>query len=289
MFRIKIGSRVVRKLGFTPDGRSVLARCDDRAPVRLHLDGGRVENIPVTGLEWVADVAPDLSAVAGVKRTSDELETGIRRSDGRWIRFAEPAVSRGDSPMKFSPDGSRVWSWRPGAIESWDARSGERLQSIPVEGPFTSFLPSPDNRHLAKPVEQMMVGVLSADGSGWTKLPNLPGTWITAAWTPDGRLLVVGTPSGLVLYDVLAQRLIQHAWGHGGSVSAVAFHPTGSRLFTGGEDEGVREWLVGDRLTKGSAYDWNLGAVWSVAVSPDGLLCAAGGKGGEVAVWDLEG
>jgi WD40 repeat protein len=296
MFRIKVGSGVVRRLGFTPDGGSVVARCADRPHVRIRLDGGRVEEVPTSGLSRVADVAPDLSAIAGVRAAKQPVEAvvGILRADGGWVRIGSTGGEPDYGMMTFSPDGSRLWGSRPGAIESWDARTGTRLQSIAVEDYHGPLIPSPDHKYVAAPAGlqggDWGAAVLFTDRDGWQPLPKLPGTWIHAAWSPDGRLLAVGTPSGLALYDVPERRLIQHAWGHGGSVPALAFHPTGTRLFTGGEDEGVREWRVGDGgLSKGPAYDWHVGGVWSVAVSPDGLLCAAGGKSGEVVVWDLEG
>lgn len=290
MLRIKIGSRTVRRLGFTPDGRSLVVRCDGRPPLRIRLDGGRVEEVPVAGLEFVADVAPDLSAVAGVRRIDDVRELGVRRTDGQWFSIGEAAAHNDTGGLAFSPDGSRIWSRRRGAIECRDVRSGTLLlRTIDVDELYGPMFPAPDHSRLAAPVGGLRVGVVSAVGTGWTMLPRLPGTGINAAWSPDSRLLVVGTPSGLALYDVSAGRLVQHAWGHGGSVSAACFDPTGTRLFTGGEDDGVREWRVEDSLTKGPAYDWGVGAVWSVAVSPDGLLCAAGGKWGDAAVWDLEG
>jgi WD40 repeat protein len=296
MFRIKIGSGVVRRLGFTPDGRSVVARCADRPHVRIRLDGGGVEEVPTSGLSRVVNVAPDLSAIVGVRaaKRPEDAEVGLLRADGQWVRIGNNSAGLDVGMMTFSPDGSRVWGCRPRAITCWDARTGAEVQTIPVNEMYGSLVPSPDHKHLAVPFgrsgDRWGVAVLPTDGNDWVELPKLPGSWMRAAWSPDGRLLAVGTPSGMALYDVPERRLLQHAWGHGGSVPALAFHPTGTRLFSGGEDEGVREWLVGDAgLSKGPAYDWHVGGVWSVAVSPDGLLCAAGGKWGEVVVWDLEG
>jgi WD40 repeat protein len=296
MFRIKVGSGVVRRLGFTPDGRSLVAQAGGHPHVRIRLDGGRVEEVPTAGLSHVADVAPDLSAVAGVRAVKpyEDAEVGLLWADGRWVRIGNNAAGLDVGNLTFSPDGSRLWGCRPGAVSCWDARTGTLLQTIPVNELHGPLVPYPDHKYQAAPLgrsgDRWGAAVLPTDGDDWEQLPKLPGTWIGAAWSPDGRLLAVGTPSGLVVYDVPERRLVQHAWGHGGSVPALAFDPTGTRLFTGGEDEGVREWLVGDGgLSKGPAYDWHVGGVWSVAVSPDGLLCAAGGKRGEVVVWDLEG
>ena len=107
-----------------------------------------------------------------------------------------------------------------GGGELLDARSGTLLQTIPVNELYGPLVPSPDHQYLAVPLgrsgDRWGAAVLPTDGGDdWEQLPKLPGTWIGAAWSPDGRLLAVGTPSGLVLYDVPERRLVQHA-GHGG-------------------------------------------------------------------------
>jgi WD40 repeat protein len=67
----------------------------------------------------------------------------------------------------------------------------------------------------------------------------------------------------------------------------LAFTPDGRQVLTVGGDRTVRVWNP-DNSQEQFCLKWKLGPLWSVAVSPDGLLAAAGGEDGRAIVWDLE-
>jgi WD40 repeat protein len=68
---------------------------------------------------------------------------------------------------------------------------------------------------------------------------------------------------------------------------AAAFDPSGCYLFAARFDGTVH---VFDATGWGCRvrYDWGIGPLRAVAVSPDGTLAAAGGERGEVVVWDVD-
>ncbi|MBN9521723.1 WD40 repeat domain-containing protein [bacterium] len=68
---------------------------------------------------------------------------------------------------------------------------------------------------------------------------------------------------------------------------AAAFDPSSRYLFAARSDGTVH---VFDAAGWGCRvrFDWGIGPLRSVAVSPDGALAAAGGEGGEIVVWDVD-
>jgi WD40 repeat protein len=72
-----------------------------------------------------------------------------------------------------------------------------------------------------------------------------------------------------------------------GTVWAVRWTADGSQLLTVSSDEFVRVWnaRTGAELR---SLKWEIGRLYCVAFSPDGLTCAAGGEKGQVVVWDVD-
>jgi WD40 repeat protein len=109
----------------------------------------------------------------------------------------------------------------------------------------------------------------------------------SAAFSPDGSKLVVGSDDGISrVWDVQASQFLQEQPGPGGAVQAVALGPDDSLAVAGNEGK-VRLWRASDGtqrvLVSGST------AVHAVAFSESGAMLAAGGNEGTVTVWNVPG
>jgi WD40 repeat protein len=70
-------------------------------------------------------------------------------------------------------------------------------------------------------------------------------------------------------------------------MEAVEFSRDGTAVATVGRDESATIWDPRTWAHR-ARYDWKIGSLLSVAFAPDGLRCAAGGKNGQIVVWDLD-
>ncbi|MBA4191147.1 MAG: hypothetical protein C0467_24465 [Planctomycetaceae bacterium] len=113
--------------------------------------------------------------------------------------------------------------------------------------------------------------------------------WSAAAtalgWSRDGQL-VWGTSSQISLARPGGNDLLS-SWQITGDLSVLEFSPDSRHLLVGT----TQGWCFIQDVATGhtvSTFDWGIGPIHSVAFSPDGLTCAAGGEKGQVVVWDVD-
>ena len=111
---------------------------------------------------------------------------------------------------------------------------------------------------------------------------------ISAAWSPDGRLLAAASASGaVVVFDAETGALQHELRGHAFGATMVAWNATGTRLASAGQDGKIQLW---DRLTDHQLAPMDGGNSWveHLAWCPvvDELASAAGRI---VRVWDENG
>jgi WD40 repeat protein len=136
-------------------------------------------------------------------------------------------------------------------------------------------------------------GSPAAPASPWRERSTLEAgkeRCMSVAFSPDGRLLAVGSLDGTVgLWDVAAAREVRR-FNAEGQVAGVAFSPDGRYLAAGGGQRGktgeIRLWdtHTGKEI---NAIRGRADLIVSVAFSPDGRTLAYGSRDGTLCLWDL--
>ncbi len=195
--------------------------------------------------------------------------------------------------VTYSADG-RYFGWASyhRVVVSPRAGGDETAVSEPTNNVFCMRF-APDGESLARGGESPAVQICE---SGTQRVKHRlshkdkQGCW-SLAYSADGKALVLALGGGMQVWDVAARKRVQEVKDHGEVVSCIALSADGTRLITGSWDDVVRVYsfdaatrrvgkLIGD-------YDWGLGKVFDVALSPDGTLAAVAGHDG-AALWDVE-
>lgn len=304
MIRLDAGfGAKIHRLWFTPGGSGLVLHGPDRyPPYRLWRTGSSpvLEESVVPAGYLFGPASPDLSMFAQPQlRGTNPFWVGgvelVRVSGGGW---EDPHLDFTNLRLEFSPDGSRLWgigsllhpqdfSYR---VHCWDTADGHRTLSVEPPVGLDWITPSSDGRWaVGRPGSADELCFLNVRDESWRRTGPLHSRVHAVAWCPDSRLVAVGTSDGVTLVNGMSGQLTARAEGKREAVPAVAVHPTRRLLLTGGTDEVVRAWDYGeDALSPQAAFAWQIGRITTLAVSPDGLLAAAGGSDGEVVVWDLE-
>jgi WD40 repeat protein len=130
------------------------------------------------------------------------------------------------------------------------------------------------------------------DASTWTTRCSFAETnyATTPAFSPDGRLLVLGREGGKVeWWDAVRGRLLAQTPGHHSGVACLDFSPDGRILASCSDDGTVALWDVRARR-RTHLWRADRGSTAAVAFSPDGTRLATGSASGDECVarlWDL--
>jgi WD40 repeat protein len=252
-----------------------------------------------TGAAEIAVFSPD-----GRRVLSGHEDGTMRlwdRESGRVIRRFGGHVGRLLS-VAFSPDGRRALSGGSDKlVRLWEIESGKLVREFQghAEWVFSvafsrdgglaySTSGGPDLWH-----DGLDSGVRVWDveaGGEVRRMEGHKGRVIGLAVSPDGRRVLTGGNTSLILWDADSGQEIRRLLGHTDAVDTVAFLPDGRRAVSaGGGDRTIRLW----DLETGKELHRFLGhpreVIW-VAVSPDGRrLLSSDYNGRELRLWDVEG
>jgi guanine nucleotide-binding protein subunit beta-2-like 1 protein len=113
---------------------------------------------------------------------------------------------------------------------------------------------------------------------------------LSVAFSADNRQIVSGSRDKTIkLWNTLAQcKYTINEDCHQDWVSCVRFSPSNANpvIVSAGWDKTVKVWNLANCKLKTNHYG-HTGYINAVTVSPDGSLCASGGKDGNAMLWDL--
>jgi WD40 repeat protein len=195
--------------------------------------------------------------------------------------------------LAFSPDGAFLASNSyDEPIKLWDVNSdlvrltlGEKLtmgnKPFSLEGKIIGFNGSTGDTITIWD---------SAKGNELGTIKWESGSGISAAVSPDGNTLAVGSYSGNIsLLDIKNGRTIRTLGRHTDEVDSLAYSPDGS-ILASGSYRSTKLWDVasGNELSSmvGQQMGWG-GGYPCVTFSPDGGILAFGALGGQVLLWDM--
>jgi len=113
---------------------------------------------------------------------------------------------------------------------------------------------------------------------------------LSVAFSADNRQIVSGSRDKTIkLWNTLGQCKYTIEDGHKEWVSCVRFSPnlTSPLIVSAGWDKIVKVWTLDNSIKLKTNLHGHTGYINTVTVSPDGSLCASGGKDGTAMLWDL--
>ncbi len=302
---LRAGAGEVLGLAFSPDARALAAAVNGRGVFLWNLDAA---GPPVHITPTASDRAKDLYFTPDGRGVGWLDYDGWKVYDRDARRITRQRISDPGQIFRLipGPGGDRVYtqhSFPELALVGWRAAGGgwEREWDVPTRNLAVDALT------VAPGGDKLAVLTRSAAEPKWgDKEPDLElrstvsGRVLATAPYPYkciARQLVVA-PDARHVVGLHHMTLVVWTAGESGRptqirdasrkhFTAAAFDPTGRYLFVSRFDATVH---VFDSAGWGCRvrFDWGIGPLRAVAVSPDGSLAAAGGLGGEVVLWDVD-
>jgi eukaryotic-like serine/threonine-protein kinase len=238
-----------------------------------------IDKISVIKMEWTADGSHIVNV--GSK--------AIILIDPGTMQITQSITLGNEIPegMALMPDGERVAILASNQVFIYNL-SGSREQVIQVNGGASSIAVSPDGAMFALSMRDNRVQIINTEDGHVMRSPlrSNSGGW-AAAFSPDGKLLAVGTSQGVLMWEIEAQipPLRPVYTGQEYLIKSLAFSHDGAMLAGGGENI-IIVWKVdtGEELVR---FNDRFGYVNQLQFSPSDQLLVSGTDDASVRIWDL--
>lgn len=194
----------------------------------------------------------------------------------------------GVAGIGFLPDGaSLVTTGADGKVRVWDL--GTRTSRVELDmgaGIAAVAIPRGDVLIAAGDSKVVRLDASTLLERSRARLPNAGAA--SAAFVSDTVFVTSTNDSKLLLWDLSARaQPIDELYWHQTSVPAVAADLARHRIYSGGDDGQIAIWDEAMRVPVGPMLRASTGAIWGLALSPDGAVLASVGSHGEARLWEV--
>jgi WD40 repeat protein len=216
-----------------------------------------------------------------------DAQTGIIRH--RLTGFAERVVA-----LAFSAKGNLLAcgggaASEDGELKVFDAAAGKLIVEVKNAHSDTVYgvCFSPDGKMLASCGADKFVKVFEIPSGKFVKsFEGHTHHVLDVGWRNDGKFLAsAGADNVIKVWDFEKGEQVRTMTGHSKQITRLLFVGTGSRIITCSGDQTIRMWNVDSggterQFTSGTDF------LYTVAVTPDGAIVAAGGEEGVVRLYN---
>ena len=198
----------------------------------------------------------------------------------------------------FSPDGSKIATavtdnFRGGWASIWDAKTGEKLITLPAKGPTMRTVGfSPDGNLIVTAEDDRTARIWDASsGQVLVTLYGHTDLVIDAKFTLDGtRIVTASADRQIKIWDAITGQELSTLAGHTDGLWSIALSPDGEHIVTASADHTAKVWSIAPTrelltLVNGSRIEHPNGA--KLVYSPAGQRLATANSDPTPKVWDL--